>query len=125
MYGKDWAKFHVRLFDSSDSPGPGGKPPRSRTSRLPNRYVSAIRRHLYCGGVTGALIGMGIPEYEAKRYEGRLQKGGILLSTHCNTSQEIKRAKGIMQRTGAEDISSTGESSVDTKNVEANRAANR
>ena len=75
--------------------------------------------------MTGALIGMGIPEYEAKRYEGRLQKGGILLSTHCNTSQEIKRAKGIMQRTGAEDISSTGESSVDTKNVEANRAANR
>ena len=44
------------------------------------------------GGFTGALIGMGIPEYEAKRYEGRLKKGGILFSVHCNTSEEIKRA---------------------------------
>ena len=66
------------------------------------------------GGVTGALIGMGIPEFEAKRYEGRLQKGGILLSVHCDTSEEIKRAKEIVERTGGEDVSSTGESSVDT-----------
>jgi hypothetical protein len=43
------------------------------------------------GGVTGALIGMGIPEFEAKRYEGRLQKGEILLSVHCDTAEEIKR----------------------------------
>ena len=63
------------------------------------------------GGFTGALIGLGIPEYEAKRYEGRIPKGGILLSVHCDTSDEIKRAKEIMKRTGAEDISSTGESS--------------
>jgi hypothetical protein len=63
------------------------------------------------GGFTGALIGMGIPEYEAKRYEGRLKKGGILLSVHCDTSDQIKRAKEIMKNTGAEDISSTGESS--------------
>src|SRR5277367_1173381 len=67
------------------------------------------------GGVTGALIGMGIPEYEAKRYEGRLQKGGILLSVHCDTSDEIKRAKEILKNTNAEDISSTGESSADVK----------
>src|SRR5246500_1490265 len=66
------------------------------------------------GGITGALIGMGIPEFEAKRYEGRLQKGGILLSVHCDTSEEIKRAKAVMERTGAEAISSTGESSTDT-----------
>src|ERR1700739_4381302 len=66
------------------------------------------------GGVTGALIGMGIPEFEAKRYEGRLQKGGILLSVHCDTSDEIKRAKDLLKNTGAEDISSTGESSVDS-----------
>src|ERR1700681_3462080 len=66
------------------------------------------------GGVTGALVGMGIPEYEAKRYEGRLQKGGILVSVHCDTSEEIDRAKEILERTGGEDISSTGESSVDT-----------
>ena len=66
------------------------------------------------GGVAGALIGMGIPEFEAKRYEGRLQKGGILLSVHCDTSDEIKRAKEVMERTGGEDISSTSEASVDS-----------
>jgi hypothetical protein len=72
------------------------------------------------GGFTGALIGMGIPEYEAKRYEGRLQKGGILLSVHCNTSDEIKRAKEVMKATGGEDVSSTGESSSDVS--KANKA---
>jgi hypothetical protein len=61
------------------------------------------------GGLTGALIGMGIPEYEAKRYEGRVKDGGILLSVHSDTSEEIKRAKEILERTGAQDISSTGE----------------
>jgi hypothetical protein len=66
------------------------------------------------GGITGALIGMGIPEYEAKRYEGRIQKGGILLSVHCSTSDEVKRAKDIIERTGGEDVSSSGEASVDT-----------
>src|ERR1700729_2820834 len=67
------------------------------------------------GGFTGALIGMGIPEYEAKRYEGRIAKGGILLSVHCDTSDEIKRAKEIMKSTHAEDVSSTGEASADGK----------
>jgi hypothetical protein len=65
------------------------------------------------GGFAGALIGMGIPEYEAKRYEGRIKKGGILLSVHCDTSDQVKRGKEIMKNTGAEDISSTGESSSD------------
>jgi len=67
------------------------------------------------GGFTGALIGLGIPEYEAKRYEGRVQKGGILLSVHCDSSDAVKRAKEIMKITNAEDISSTGESSADVK----------
>ena len=75
------------------------------------------------GGVTGALIGMGIPEFEAKRYEGRLQKGGILLSVHCDTSEEINRAKAELKATGAEDVSSTGESSVDAKEVDRDAAA--
>jgi hypothetical protein len=61
------------------------------------------------GGLTGALIGMGIPEYEAKRYEGRVKDGGILLSVHSNNSDEVKRAKAILEGTGAQDISSTGE----------------
>ena len=52
---------------------------------------------------------MGIPEYEAKRYEGRVKDGGVLLSVHCATSDEITRAKKILEQTGAEDISSSGE----------------
>jgi len=64
------------------------------------------------GGLVGALVGMGIPEYEAKRYEGRLSKGGILLSVHCDTSEEITRGKDILKRTGADDISSAGEEAV-------------
>ena len=65
------------------------------------------------GGVTGALVGMGIPEYEAKRYEGRIKEGGILLSVHADNSDWIKKAKNILERTGAEDISYTGEASAD------------
>lgn len=65
------------------------------------------------GGIIGALVGMGIPEYEAKRYEGRIKEGGILLSVHCDDSNWTKRAKQILKDTGAEDISSTGESNAD------------
>lgn len=63
------------------------------------------------GGIIGALVGMGIPEYEAKRFEGRLKSGGVLLSVHCDTSNEIDRAKEILKQTGAENVSSSGESS--------------
>jgi hypothetical protein len=52
---------------------------------------------------------MRIPEYEAKRYEGRVRAGGILLSVHSDNCDEVKRAKEILARTGAQDISSTGE----------------
>src|ERR1700723_76685 len=65
------------------------------------------------GGITGALIGMGIPEYEAKRYEGRVRQGGILLSVHSDDSPWTKRAKVVLEQTGAQDISSTGEASAD------------
>src|SRR5580693_4256459 len=65
------------------------------------------------GGITGALIGMGIPEYEAKRYEGRVKDGGILLSVHCDTAEGVKRAKQVLERTGAQDVSSSGEASSD------------
>jgi hypothetical protein len=65
------------------------------------------------GGITGALVGMGIPEYEAKRYEGRVKDGGILLSVHSDNSDETKRAKQILEATGAQDISSTSEASSD------------
>jgi hypothetical protein len=65
------------------------------------------------GGIVGALVGMGIPEYEAKRYEGRVKNGGILLSVHCDNSDWTKKAKQILEETGAEDVSSTGESAAD------------
>jgi hypothetical protein len=65
------------------------------------------------GGVVGALVGMGIPEYEAKRYEGRVKSGGILLSVHCDNSEWTKKAREILTQTGAEDVSSTGEAAAD------------
>jgi len=65
------------------------------------------------GGLTGALIGLGIPEYEARRYEGRIRRGGILLSVHCDDSEWARRAKAILNQTGAEDVASTGEAPAD------------
>ena len=65
------------------------------------------------GGLIGALAGVGIPEYEAKRYEGHIKNGGILLSVHCDTSEEISRAKDLLKHTGAQDIASSGEASAD------------
>lgn len=67
------------------------------------------------GGLTGALVGMGIPEYEAKRYESRVKDGGILLSVHSDDSQWTKKAKEILERTGAEDVSSTREATGDKR----------
>jgi hypothetical protein len=64
------------------------------------------------GGLVGALVGMGIPEYEAKRYEGRVKDGGILVSVHCDTSEEISRAKDVLKQAGGDDIASSGEKSV-------------
>ena len=65
------------------------------------------------GGITGALIGLGIPEYEARRYEGRIRRGGILLSVHCDDSEWSRQARAILRRTGAEDVASTGEARAD------------
>jgi hypothetical protein len=52
---------------------------------------------------------MGIPEYEAKRYEGRVKNGGTLLSVHCDTLGQISTAKDVLKATGADDIASTSE----------------
>jgi hypothetical protein len=64
------------------------------------------------GGLVGALVGMGIPEYEAKRYEGRVNDGGILVSVHCDSSDEVSRAKDVLKAAGGEDIASSGEKAV-------------
>jgi hypothetical protein len=64
-------------------------------------------------GILGGLIGIGIPEYEARRYEGRVRNGGNLLSVHCDDSDWAKLAKEILGRTGARHISSTEEAKAD------------
>jgi len=64
------------------------------------------------GGIAGGLIGLGIPELEAKRYEGKVKAGNILISVHTEDSDEIDRAKDIFESAGAEDICTTGEASV-------------
>lgn len=65
------------------------------------------------GAVTGALIGMGMPEYVAKRYEGKVKEGGILVSVHCDDNDWESKAKKIFKDTNATDISSTAEASSD------------
>jgi len=77
------------------------------------------------GGLIGALVGMGIPEYEAKRYEGRVRQGGILLSVHCDTSEEISNAKKLLKTTEAEDFSSAGEEAVAPQTGYTTAASNR
>jgi len=70
------------------------------------------------GGLAGALLGAGIPEYEAKRYEGRIRKGGILLSVHCDDSDWVKRAEKVLTETGAEDIAPATEAKADYTAIE-------
>jgi hypothetical protein len=65
------------------------------------------------GGLIGALVGLGIPEYEAKRYEGRLREGGILLSAHCDDSEWAARAKNILRQSGAEHVATAAEKAAD------------
>jgi hypothetical protein len=73
------------------------------------------------GGLTGALIGMGIPEYVATRYEGRIRGGCILLSVHADDSEWIQKAKKILEKVGADDIASTGETKGDYANTDKPR----
>jgi len=65
------------------------------------------------GGVVGALAGLGTPEYEAKRYQGRIRKGGILLSVHCDDREWVKSAREILMQTGAEDVAAAREAKAD------------
>jgi hypothetical protein len=65
------------------------------------------------GTLIGSLSGLGIPEYEAKRYEGRVKGGGVLVSAHCDTSEDVSTAKEVLKATGAEDIASAGEAKSD------------
>lgn len=77
------------------------------------------------GGLAGGLVGFGIPEYEAKRYAGYINDGGILLSVHAGNADDVKKAKMILEQTGAADISASDEvsnSSTRSKRAEKDRA---
>ena len=65
------------------------------------------------GTIVGSLVGMGMPEYEAKRYEGRIRDGGILFSAHCDSAEWVTRAKELLKQTGAENIAAAHEASAD------------
>jgi rhodanese-related sulfurtransferase len=69
------------------------------------------------GGFAGSLVGMGIPESEAKKYEGKLLKGGILVAVHCETEQQVNRAKEVLQSSGAQDIAVSRETASQTENA--------
>ena len=73
------------------------------------------------GGLIGALVGLGIPEYEAKRYEGRIREGGILISVHCDSDDWVKMAKRMMVETGGQDIAAAGEKPGDFANMDRPR----
>jgi hypothetical protein len=74
------------------------------------------------GGIAGGLIGLGIPELEAKRYEGKIKEGNILLSVHTENSEEVARAKDIFAKAGAVDICTTGEASTPKESTASNRS---
>ncbi|HWQ93361.1 MAG TPA: DUF3341 domain-containing protein, partial [Clostridia bacterium] len=77
------------------------------------------------GGLVGALIGMGVPEYEAKRYEGKIREGRILLSVHAEGGEQARQAKEIFERVGAEDIATSGEKEVKPSHVETQSRSER
>jgi len=70
------------------------------------------------GCIIGALVGMGMPEYEARRFEGRIRKGGVLLSVHCDNRDWVKRAKDMLEQTGAQNIGAAGEKAGDFANAD-------
>jgi hypothetical protein len=65
------------------------------------------------GGFTGSLVGLGIPEYEAKKYEGQLLKGGILVAVRCETPQQADRAREVFAASGAQDVATSRETSAE------------
>jgi hypothetical protein len=71
--------------------------------------LAGLRQGAAAGGLLGALVGLGIPEYEAKRYVHRVEDGGTLLSVHCEAAARVKRAKQILNSSGAEDVAASNE----------------
>jgi hypothetical protein len=65
------------------------------------------------GGLVGAAIGLGLPEFEAKRYVGLIKNGNTLLSVHCDSTDWVSRAKEVLKNVGATDIAVEGEATAD------------
>ena len=83
-----------------------------RDSPVCQRYhfgLPVSTTHALTGGLVGALVGLGIPEYEAKLYDGKVRGGNVLVSVHAEDGAQQKRAKEILEKAGAEDISSSTE----------------
>ena len=76
--------------------------------------LSGVALGATVGGIAGALIGMGIPEFEAKRYEGKIREGRILISVHAVTSERVNHIKWIFQDAKAQDIASASEATART-----------
>jgi hypothetical protein len=57
------------------------------------------------GDATGVLIGLGMSAYQEMRYEGRMRRGGVLLSVQADDRDWASKGKQILEQTGAEDIS--------------------
>lgn len=84
--------------------------------------LSGVALGATLGGIAGGLVGLGIPEIEAKRYEGKIKAGNILISVHTEDGEEITRAKDIFKQAGAQDICTAGESSAPNPPENATRA---
>ena len=84
--------------------------------------LSGIAVGAAVGGIAGGLIGLGIPEIEAKRYEGKVKAGNLLISVHTVDSKEITQATDIFAKAGAQDICTTGEASTPKKMKASERA---
>jgi len=69
------------------------------------------------GGVSGGLIGLGIPEYEAKKYERKIRSGSTLIAVHVETAKEAKLAEDVFRLVGGTDIHRTGEESLKKKSA--------
>ena len=55
------------------------------------------------GGLTGAMIGLGIPEHEAKFYSEAIEQGGILLGVYTHDDR-ANQARKIVEAAGADQV---------------------
>jgi len=63
------------------------------------------------GLIAGALMGMRIPEHQAKQYEENVREGNTLISVHTRNAEEFEWAMKLLARGGAEDVHEVVETS--------------